>query len=148
MTTHSPSIERATELDLEHVERLLAANDLPTADVRDSAPAFFIGRVDGDVVGVGGLETHGNVGLLRSVVVPEQHRGRGYGAAICAALESRAGEDGVSTLYLLTTTATEFFRARGYELVDRDGVPGAVRETSQFTDLCPASATCMRKRLE
>jgi amino-acid N-acetyltransferase len=135
----------ATPADLDRVERLLSANDLPTADVRDDAVRMYVARVDGEPVGAGGLEVHGADGLLRSVVVAESHRGRGYGAAICEHLEARARRAGVGTLYLLTTTAVEFFRARGYGPIDRAAVPEAVRATRQFSELCPATATCMRR---
>jgi len=147
MTAGRLQIERATAAALDEVERLLEALDLPTADVRDAAPNFVVGRVDEEVVAVGGLETYGDVALLRSVAVAETHRGRGFGAAICDALESRARAAGVRTLYLLTTTAAGYFRARGYRAVERDAVPSAVREKSQFTELCPASAACMRTEL-
>jgi len=141
------SLEPATPTDLDRVERLLAANDLPTADVRADAPRFYVARVDGEAVGVGGLELHGDAGLLRSVVVADPHRGRGYGTAMCAALEACAEQADVETLYLLTTTAADFFRDHGYTAVDREAVPERLRASRQFADLCPASATCMRKSL-
>lgn len=129
------------------VEGRLADAGLPTDDVRDPAPSFFLAVADGEVVGVGGLETHGTVGLLRSVAVDPAHRGRGYGTAICDRLEARAAGAGVETLYLLTTDATGFFADRGYEPVDRDAVPPAIAETRQFASLCPDSAVCLCARL-
>jgi amino-acid N-acetyltransferase len=141
------SLEPATPTDLDRVERLLAANDLPTADIRADAPQFYVAWVDGDPVGVGGLELHGDAGLLRSVVVADPHRGRGFGTAICAALEACAEQADVETLYLLTTTATDFFGNRGYAVVDRTAVPERLRSSRQFADLCPDSATCLRKSL-
>jgi len=141
------SLEPATPTDLDRVERLLAANDLPTADVRADAPRFYLARADDAPVGVGGLELHGDAGLLRSIVVADSHRGRGYGTAICAALEACAEQADVETLYLLTTTATDFFGNRGYAVVDRTAVPERLRSSRQFADVCPDSATCMRKSL-
>ena len=141
------SLEPATPTDLDRVERLLAANDLPTADVRADAPRFYVARVDGEAVGVGGLELHGDPGLLRSVIVPHPHRGRGYETAICAKLEAVARQADGETLYLLTTTATDFFREHGYVVVDRAAAPERLRSSRQFSDLCPDSATCMRKSL-
>jgi amino-acid N-acetyltransferase len=141
------SLEPATPTDLDRVERLLAANDLPTADVRADAPRFYVAWADGDPVGVGGLELHGDAGLLRSVVVADPHRGRGYGTAICAKLEACAEQADVETLYLLTTTATDFFREHGYVVVDRAAAPERLRTSRQFADLCPESATCMRKSM-
>lgn len=70
-----------------------------------------------------------------------------YGTALCDRLEDRASADGVETLYLLTTTAAEFFADRGYVAVERSGAPDAIRGTTEFADLCPSSATCMAKSL-
>jgi len=130
--------------DPDRVEALLEANGLPHEDIRAKPECFFLADADGDVVGAGGLEVYGSDSLLRSVVVTEPYRGRGYGGALCDALETRARERGVGSLYLLTTTAAGFFRRRGYEAIDREAVPPAVRRTTEFADLCPDSATCMR----
>jgi amino-acid N-acetyltransferase len=54
----------------------------------------------------------------------------------------------VETLYLLTTTAAPFFERYGYGAVAREEVPRPIRDTTEFTDLCPASATCMVKGLD
>ncbi|WP_135819946.1 arsenic resistance N-acetyltransferase ArsN2 [Halostella litorea] len=147
MTDPSITLRDADGDDLARVESLLAANGLPSGDVRTKPECFHVARADGALVGVGGVEVHGSNGLLRSVVVPEPHRGQGYGRALCDALEARARDAGVGTLFLLTTTAADFFRRRGYEAVDRDGVPPAIAGTTEFADLCPNAATCMRKRL-
>ena len=138
------SVRPADESDLDRVEALLAAADLPSEDIHSKPDSFFLARVDGDVVGAGGLEIHGPNGLLRSLVVRDPYRGQGYGTAICDELEAVARAQGVETLYLLTTTAADFFRRRGFEETDRADVPDAIRETVEFTDLCPASATCLR----
>lgn len=147
MTDSPIAVREADVEDLDRVEALLESNDLPTRDVRAKPESFFVGEADGAFVGIGGVERHGPAGLLRSVVVEESSRGQGYGAALCDALEERARADDVDTLYLLTTSAAGFFRARGYEPIDREDAAPAVRRSAQFTDLCPASATCMRKQL-
>jgi amino-acid N-acetyltransferase len=141
------TIERADGDAIDRIETVLDANDLPHADVRSPPGTFFLATDDGERVGVGGLETCGSTGLLRSVVVTEPHHGQGYGRRLCAALEARARSRWVETLYLLTTTAASFFRACGYETVDRESVPPEIRQTTQFSDLCPSSATCLRKDL-
>jgi amino-acid N-acetyltransferase len=135
----------ATHLD--RIESLLDANGLPSGDVRAKPDCFVVARDDGEFVGVGGVEACGSAGLLRSVVVVESRRGRGYGTALCDALEDRARSRGIATLYLLTTSAAPFFRRRGYEDVDRERVPTPVRQTTEFSDLCPATATCLRRDL-
>jgi amino-acid N-acetyltransferase len=155
-------------------ERLLSRNDLPSGDLRGetdttSTPATLWLAVEtaappsdgtvesgeshsesGDIraVGVGGLEQYGTVGLVRSVAVRPERHGEGYGTSICDAVERRAASRGVETLYLLTTTAAAFFEQRGYEPVARSDAPEAIRETTQFTSLCPDAAACLRKRLD
>lgn len=133
--------------DLDRVEALLDANDLPSDDVRMKPGCFFVAESEAAVVGVGGVEVHGSDGLLRSVVVREANRGQGYGRKLCAALEDRARAAGVESLYLLTTTAGAFFRGNRYEAISREEAPPTIRETTQFVDLCPDSAVCMKKSL-
>lgn len=140
-------LRRADGEDLSYVERLLERNGLPTEDVRSKPGCFYVAYDGENSVGIGGLETDGSVGLLRSIVVERSVRGRGYGTRLCERLETEARDAGVETLYLLTTTASEFFSDLGYAEIDRSDVPDAVRRTSEFTDLCPATATCMEKSL-
>ncbi|WP_058366966.1 arsenic resistance N-acetyltransferase ArsN2 [Haloparvum sedimenti] len=148
MTGPSVSLRRAGPDGIGRIERLLRANDLPDHDVREKADRFFLCVDDSEeLVGVGGVETFGPDGLLRSVVVPQGKRGRGYGSALCDALEAHARQEGVRTLYLLTTTAAPFFRDRGYAEIDREVVPARVRANEEFTDFCSVSATCLRKGL-
>ncbi|RDI71997.1 arsenic resistance N-acetyltransferase ArsN2 [Halopelagius longus] len=132
---------------LSYVETVLEANGLPARDVRSKPDCFYVGDDGGEAVGVGGVEAYGSYGLLRSVAVEESARGEGYGTALCDALEAEARESGVETLYLLTTTAAEFFADRGYEETNRSDTPEAIRETTEFEELCPASAVCMKKSL-
>lgn len=148
VTVSSPlSLQPATGDDAAFVESLLGANDLPTDDLVAGDATLWVATEDGDRVGCGGLELYDTAGLLRSLAVEEPHRGRGVGGEICDALETEAGDAGVAVLYLLTTTAAEFFAARGYERCDRGDTPDAIRDTTEFTSLCPDTAVCMRKRL-
>lgn len=147
MTEASFTVRRATEAELDQVEALLDANDLPSADVRAKPDCFFVADAGADVVGVGGVEIHGTHGLLRSVAVAASDRGRGYGSAICDELENHARREEVETLFLLTTTAASFFRERGFAEIARDEAPTSIQHTTQFVDLCPASATCVGKDL-
>lgn len=147
MSDATVDLALATGDALADVEALLAANDLPATDVGEDTGAFYVAYDEGDAVGIGGLETYGSVALLRSVVVREGARGGGYGAAVCDALEREAREAGVDETYLLTTTASGFFAARGYDEVPRESAPDAIRATEQFADVCPDSATCMHKFL-
>jgi N-acetylglutamate synthase-like GNAT family acetyltransferase len=68
--------------DLAVVERLLDDAGLPTADISADDVSLHLATVDGDPVGAGGLDVHGDAALLRSVVVAPARRGEGHGAAI------------------------------------------------------------------
>lgn len=145
MVTPTLTLRAADETTIAYVESLLEANDLPAADVREKPTCFCVGYNDGERVGVCGLERYGSDGLLRSLVVEESARGNGVGTALCAELEEMARTNGVETVYLLTTTAAEFFDTRGYTAVDRSEPPASIQQTSEFADLCPETAVCMRK---
>jgi amino-acid N-acetyltransferase len=142
------AVRPAADENLAFVETLLAKCDLPHGDVRSSPADFFVGLADGERVAVGGVEPAGDHGLIRSVAVASSVRGRGYGTAMCDELEAAARREGLDALYLLTTTAAEFFAGRGYEPVPRRAAPPAVRRTREFAEICPDSATCMRKPLD
>lgn len=143
----SVRLRRADAADLSYVEERLEANGLPSRDVRSKPDCFYVGYDGAERVGVAGVERYGSDGLLRSVVVEEDERDRGYGTALCAAVEARAASGGVDALYLLTTTAADFFADREYAEIDRDAAPEAIRRTTEFDELCPASAACMTKSL-
>lgn len=93
------------------------------------------------------VEPYGGAGLLRSLAVAPEARGRGLGVRLVDAAEARARADGLGALYLLTTTAAPFFEARGYALVDRTEVPEPVRQSAEFASVCPSTAASLGKRL-
>ncbi|MEQ8534295.1 MAG: tyrosine protein phosphatase, partial [Imperialibacter sp.] len=62
--------------------------------------------------------------------------------------ENDAARNGITELYLLTTTASKFFERIGYKVADRNTAPDAIKNTSEFSDLCPSSAVFMHKALD
>ena len=121
---------------------------LPADDILTPGLQFWRFSTQDDVpAGFGGIEVHGADALMRSVVTLPPLRARGIGQAIVRALEAEAVVMKCRAVWLLTTTAREFFDRLGYAAVDRADVPGAIRATAQFSSLCPDSATVMVKRL-
>lgn len=141
------TLQQADETTISYVETRLDENGLPSQDVHAKPGRFYIGYDGSDRIGAGGVERHGSVGLLRSVVIEQSARGNGFGTILCEKLEQQARTAGVETLYLLTTTAAEFFADRGYVTIERTDAPDAIRQTTEFVESCPTSATCMKKRL-
>ena len=140
------NIAPVTSTDFPAAISLLQQNNLPTEDITDTTPLFTLYN-EGALIGVVGLETAGEDGLLRSLCVDEQKRTSGSGKHLVSFIEQYAQEQGVKNLYLLTTTAAPFFTNRNYETIDRSVVPAAIKNTSEFASVCPSSATVMRKQL-
>ncbi len=98
-------------------------------------------------MGVVGLQFYDDIALLRSLAVAENCRGAGLGGALVAHAEQYASHRGTRSIYLLTHTAESFFTRLGYVCVSRDQAPAAIRNTQQFSELCPASSAFMLKHL-
>ncbi len=137
----------AAASDLGPVRDLLRAAGLPASDVAPGRQEFVLAREDGRLVGSVGIEVHGRDGLLRSLAVAADLRGRGLGGSLHGRALALAASRGVRTLHLLTVGAERFFAARGYDRVARESVPETLRETPEFKGLCPKSAVCMRREL-
>ena len=130
------------------VRRLLGDAKLPTADLSPRHFEHFFGcGTKRALKGAVGLEICGAEALLRSLVVDEAARGRGCGKALVAEAERHARDCGARRIYLLTTTAAEFFAGLGYAAAAREDAPARIRDTSEFSAMCPASSTFMVKDL-
>jgi amino-acid N-acetyltransferase len=135
--------------DASEVRRLLTAAHLPTEDLTPAHFEHFFGcGPEQAIEGAVGIEILGEEALLRSLVVTDEARGRGYGIALVAAAEQDASACGVQRIYLLTTTVARFFARLGYTEIPRDDAPASVRMTSEFSSICPTTSVLMMKRLE
>lgn len=137
-------ITPATASDLDAIKAFLAANDLPTAGVDDHWRTFLIARDGEQMVACGGAEAYQFAALIRSVAVAPEYRSQGLGRRIVRQLLDRLASRGLREFYLLTTTAEEYFRKRGFKTIDRDEVHPQLLGSREFQDACPSSAVCMR----
>ena len=127
---------------------LLSSAGLPVADLTHAhMKHFFYVGPQSAPVGLVGVEMCGEDALLRSLVVVPSHRTAGLGQALVAHAESHARSEGARAIYCLTTTAETFFRRRGYVDADRACAPVAVRETREFTTICPSNSAFLYKEL-
>lgn len=140
---------QADARDLPELVALLAECALPFGDLTEThLREFLVCRDGGRLVATAGLELCDDAVLLRSLAVAATHRGRGLATRLVDALERRARAKRQRVMFLLTTTVPGFFAARGFRPVERQLVPAAIAATTEFRSLCPASALCMRKRLD
>jgi amino-acid N-acetyltransferase len=142
-------LRTATETDIARVAELLAEAGLPDEGLGDfGTVSYVVAELDGDVVGAGGVEVYGRYGLLRSVVVKPGLQGRGLGRAIVGERLRWSSSMGLRAVYLLTTTAPDFFEGSGFHVLSRDEMPIEVQGSKEFSEVCPVTATAMVLRLD
>ena len=144
----SALLRAATAADYDQVVSLLRTADLPTAGLQLSLPDCLVAEENGQVVGAVGLEVYGDAALLRSAVVDASRRGGGLGNGLVSALLAHAKGRGVREIYLLTTTAEEYFPRFGFTRVGREAVAPTVRASQEFRGACPDTAVAMRMVLD
>ena len=145
-------VRDANQDDWQDIQRLITRAGLPVDDLGpDQLLGFLVAKRSGngqiETLGVVGLQRFDQVGLLRSLVVSESVRKLGLGRRLVSALEANACCDGVKDLWLLTIDAERYFEILGYKSMSREDAPDSIRNTQEFSSLCPASAYLMCKTL-
>ena len=138
------NIYPVTQNDFGKVIALLKENNLPTDDISETTVLFSL-YDNNELTGTIGLEHYGENGLIRSLCVKEGKRNDGSGNVLVNFIEDYAQRQHITTLYLLTTTAADYFTKRGYQTISRNEAPEAIQQTSAFKEVCPSNATIMKK---
>ncbi len=133
---------------LTEARRLLQTCTLPSSDLKINSCCLFFGLYDKDALTACiGVELYGSLALLRSLAVLPESRGKENGIALVNHIEALCKTKDIQEIYLLTTTAALFFKPLGYTSIPRDLVPEAIMNSSQYSSVCPDSATIMVKKL-
>lgn len=132
---------------------LLDEAGLPIADLGPGHLVDFLvaersGAGQSETLGIIGLQRFNQVGLLRSLVVSQRDRKSGLGRRLVSAVEANASCAGVKALWLLTIDAERYFENLGYKMMSRESAPDTIRNTEEFSGLCPDGAYLMRKVLD
>ena len=125
------------------MEALLTARALPLDGLAESFETFWVADAEGKVVGSSGLEVHGRLGLLRSVAVEPDFEGTGIGSRLTWQMLEDAVGLGLREVYLLTTSAADFFPRFGFVRLRRREIPADLQASPEMA-ACPATATPMR----
>lgn len=141
------TIQPAQPDDFDVIASILAGNELPVDGLRDHLDTTLVAKSEGQVIGSAALEVYTDGALLRSVAVAPDAQNRGVGRALVEAAIALARSKGVRALYLLTTTAENYFPRFAFERTDRAAVPPGVQSSIEFKSACPASAGVMRRTL-
>jgi nucleoside-diphosphate-sugar epimerase/N-acetylglutamate synthase-like GNAT family acetyltransferase len=145
--TGKATIAPAAEADLTSVLALLEASRLPTDGLPDQIATTLVAWTEGKIVGCAAVEVYGTAGLLRSVAVDTRRQGEGLGHRLTKAALDLARARGVKRVYLLTTTAADFFPRFGFRNIDRKEMDPALERSAELRGACPASAVAMRADL-
>lgn len=141
-------IRRAKKDDLEAVSALLQNSKLPLEGVAEAFDNFILAEGNGiHIVGAAGVEVYGRVALLRSVVVAPAWQGYGVGRALTGEILSRARARNIDNIFLLTTTAENFFPSFGFQRIEREDIPPELEQSAELRGACPASAIVMKLSL-
>jgi N-acetylglutamate synthase-like GNAT family acetyltransferase len=140
-------VRGAREEDFPAVTRLLERAKLPLAGVREHWDHFLVAESSGQLLGAVGLEIHGRSGLLRSLVVDQNFRSKGVGRALVTSLNPLIRGSGLDGLFLLTTTAVDFFARLGFARITREKLPASLNASEELRGACPASAVAMAIKL-
>jgi len=137
------SLRRALPADKPEVEALLLSRELPLEGLETHYDTFWVADAGGKLLGAAGLEVHGRLGLLRSLAVDVDSGGTGIGSRLTWQLLEEAVGQGLREVFLLTTTAEDFFPRFGFVRLRRREVPAEVQESALFK-ACPGNAVAMR----
>ena len=78
------------------------------------------------------------------MAVDEKLRGKALGKEIVEEIIDKAKQLKIKDLYLLTETAHDYFLKKGFQDVPRDAVPDAIKQSTEFSQVCQVSATVMK----
>ena len=141
------TFRKGSDRDLEQITALLRDNKLPIAGVAANIHAFVVAEKKQRIIGTAAIERYGHFGLLRSVAITAAFKGQGLGASLVDKILEHGKASGIEEVFLLTTTAENYFPRFGFERISRDDVPEALNQSEEFRGACPDSAIVMRLKL-
>lgn len=139
--------QKAVPADYTALTSLLSTHKLPVKDINKELPHFILAKKDDQLVGSIGIEKYGSIGLLRSLSTDALFQQQGIASRLLEELLALCQSEGIQSLYLLTETAKDFFEKRGFAVTDRSTVPDPIKNSSEFSELCPSTAVLMKKEV-
>lgn len=135
-------IVKAEEKYYKDILKLLNENELPVSDILFERQSYWV-YLDADkVIAVCGVEPFHPFAILRSFVVDASMRKNGIGRKLHEFILHRCNKLGIASLFLLTTTASDYFENLGWKSIARYSVPNSVKKSEEFRTICPESADC------
>ena len=82
------------------------------------------------------------------MVVKKEYRNQKLASRLVNGLETFAKAAGITSMYLLTETAAQYFENKNYKIITRAEVPTPLLASSEFSHVCPVSAIVMKKEIQ
>lgn len=134
----------ASPTDWNEIRNLLTANRLQVQGALNHLSNFVVATENGRVVGAIGMEVYGDIGLIRSLVVASNMRGRKVARRLIKQLIARARTRQIGALYLLSGPVDALFQGFGFEKMARADMPTKLYVSSEMQGPSSASPTGMR----
>ncbi|HWR41319.1 MAG TPA: arsenite methyltransferase [Patescibacteria group bacterium] len=128
---------------------LLQNSGLTTCGVEARINDFWVmtGTTSPDILGVIGLTVNGRQGVLRSLAVAPEWRGRGVAAALVKNALTEAKKRDLREIYLLTDTAADYLKPFGFEMIERSELPAGLLNSS-LQEACSVCRMCLKKMVQ
>ncbi len=138
---------KITQINSEEVFPIIEGAGLPVSDIEPEFSVFLAATTQDKIVGCAGIQQIGKYGLLRSLVVLPVYRGEGIAKKLCDSILDLAKKKKYQTVYLLTTDAERYFSKYGFNKIEKESAPEAVKLTRQYREICSDSAVVMKMEL-
>ena len=144
------NLVKATQADLDSIQNLLTLVNLPFEGVKEHISNFFVykDKQSNSVNGCIGLELYSRYALLRSAAVHPENQGQGIGKKLTEKIISHAIEIGVEKIFLITNTAENYFKKKGFTIIPMSKVPEEVKRSVEFTFQCAKTGVVMTLDIE
>ena len=137
----------ATDKDIQAIKTLLQESHLPYKDIDGHIDNFIVAKEQGALIASIGLEVLQPYSLLRSLTVSENYRNKGIANELLKKISEYALSIHIKDLFLLTTTAEDYFMKNKFIVLERNDLPDPLKKTQEFIFLCPETAICMYKKI-
>jgi amino-acid N-acetyltransferase len=136
---------KAEVKDLPEINRLLNSEQLPQVDPDEFTAYYFKSSNEkGQINGAIGLEIYGMYGLLRSLVVDKNFRNQGIANLLVNQVISISRDIRLKEVYLLTSTAENYFLKKEFKPADRKQAPEEIKACKEYSSICPSTSMLMK----
>ena len=137
-------IGKANANDLDEIHQLLQLVNLPIGGVKKHLDNFLVLKDNSTKVrGCIGLELYSEYALLRSAAVHPENQNQGIGKKLTEEIITYAKNIGIKKLFLITNTAEEYFKKKGFTVVQKNEIPASVKQSVEFTFQCAKTGKTM-----